>query len=74
MTRLWKFTVAMTAAAAIAFSSVTCAVLWHLWRHPPGLELERTPEGFRWQGPGYAAMLTLKDDRMDWLMVWRRRE
>lgn len=74
MGRLWKFAVAVTAATVIVFSSAACATLWHLWRHPPRLMLERTPDGFTWQGAGYAAMLTVKDARLDWLMVWRREE
>lgn len=74
MGRMGKCAVALTAALAIALSSVNVCVLWHLWRHPPRLLLEAVPEGFRWQGAHCAALLKVRDGRPDWLMVWRREE
>ena len=74
MGRLWKIAVATVAVTAIAFSTVAGAALWHLWRYPPRLQLERTPEGFRWQGAGYTALINVVDARLDWLMLWRSRE
>ena len=72
MERMGKLAVALTAALAVALSSVSCAVLWQLWRHPPRLNVETTPEGLKWEGERYAAMLTVKGQSLDWLMVWRR--
>lgn len=71
MERMGRLAVALTAAVAIAFSSVTGVVLVGLWRHPPRLILQRTPEGFEWRGAGYAAKLTMRDRTLDWLMIWR---
>ena len=70
MGRLWKLAVAMTALTAMLFSSAAGATLWHLWRHPPRLALEQTPEGLKWEGGGYAALIKVRDQRMDWLMIW----
>ena len=39
MERMGRIAVALTAVAAIAFSSLTCATLWRLWRDPPRLIL-----------------------------------
>ena len=72
MERMGKIAVALTAALALAFSSVSGAVLWQLWRHPPRLNVEAAPEGLKWEGERYAAMLTVKGETLDWLMVWRR--
>lgn len=71
MGRMGRFAVALTAAAAIATSSVTGMVLFRLWRHPPRLRLTPTPEGVEWRGAGYAAKLTMRDQALDWLMIWR---
>jgi len=72
MERMGRIAVALTAALAVALSSVSFGVLWQLWRHPPRLDVEATPEGLKWQGERYAAMLTVKGETLDWLMVWRR--
>jgi len=71
MGRMGRIAVALAAAAAIAFSSVTGMVLFKLWRHPPRIILQRTPEGFEWRGAGYAAKFRMRDDALDWLMIWR---
>ena len=74
MERMGRIAVALTAALAVALSTVSCGVLWQLWRHPPVLQWERVPEGLRWQGERYAAMVAVKDAELDWLMVWRRQK
>lgn len=74
MGRLWKLAVAMTALTAILFSSAAGATLWQLWRSPPRLVLEQTPEGLKWEGARFAALLRVRDARMDWLMIWRKKE
>ncbi len=74
MGRLWKLAVAMTALTAILFSSAAGATLWQLWRSPPRLVLEQTPEGLKWEGARFAALLRVHDARMDWLMIWRKKE
>ena len=74
MGRLWKLAVAMTALTAILFSSAAGATLWQLWRCPPRLVLEQTPEGLKWEGIQYSALLKVRDARMDWLMIWRKKD
>ena len=74
MGRLWKLAVAMTALTAILFSSAAGATLWQLWRRPPRLTLEQTPEGLKWEGARFAALLRVRDAQMDWLMIWRKKE
>ena len=56
MERMGRIAVALTAALALAFSSVSGAVLWRLWRHPPRLNVEATPEGLKWEGERYAVV------------------
>ena len=74
MGRLWKLTVALTALTAILFSSAAGVTLWRLWRHPPRLILAQTPEGLKWEGERYAALIRMRDERMDWLMIWRKKD
>ncbi len=74
MGRLWKLAVAMTALTAILFSSAAGATLWQLWRRPPRLTLEQTPEGLKWEGAHFAALLKVRDAKMDWLMIWRKKD
>ena len=74
MGRLWKLTVVMTALTAILFSSAAGVTLGRLWRCPPRLTLEQTPEGLKWEGTQYSALLKVRDARMDWLMIWRKKD
>lgn len=63
--------VALTAAAAIAFSSVTLSALWYLWRHPVRWNIRPTATGLTARLGEWTAEVDARAGRAEQIILWR---